>query len=160
MSFILAAERRDDVLAAFSNYRKYVEGLRDRFPRGAYALAVSDWYFDFTNHRCPHDAWLEEVSIIEDSKGDRSEIRTSSIRIRLLAAYRDGFIEFRYPKVVRCDLRGHRIENGHRDWRYDEFRLSESGHLLHEIEWDGLGETGRWLIEADDVEYKWLPVQT
>ncbi|MDH3594597.1 MAG: hypothetical protein OEM93_07060 [Rhodospirillales bacterium] len=156
MSFILAGERDDDVVAAFQNYRQYIEGLKDWFPRGAYELAVSDWYFDFTDHKCPHDAWLEELSIIENSKGERNEIRTSSIRIRLLGAYHDGFIEFHYSKVFQCDLRGHRIDRGHRDWRYDEFRLSESGHLLHEIEWDGFGETGRWLIEADDVEYRWL----
>jgi len=131
----------------------------DKFPKGAFELATSGWWYDAGDHRCPHDAWLEEVSIIEGSKGDCSEIRTASIRVRLLAAYRDGFIEFRYPKVFRCDLKGHRIEQGHRDWRYDEFRLSESGNLLHEIEWHGLGETGRWLIESDDVEYRWLPVQ-
>jgi len=39
-------------------------------------------------------------------------------------------------------------------WRYDEFRLSENGHLLQEIEW----ATGsRWLIEANDVEFNWRP---
>jgi hypothetical protein len=49
-------------------------------------------------------------------------------------------------------------EPGHRDWRYDEFRLSEAGHLLHEIEWAGANSTSRWLIEASDVEYTWEPL--
>jgi hypothetical protein len=49
-------------------------------------------------------------------------------------------------------------EQGHRDWRYDEFRLSEAGHLLHEIEWAGANSTSRWLIEASDVEYTWEPL--
>ena len=46
---------------------------------------------------------------------------------------------------------------GHRDWLYDEFRLGDDGHILHEIEWSGPHETARWLIEASDVEFTWVP---
>ncbi len=42
------------------------------------------------------------------------------------------------------------------DWLYDEFRLSDNGHLLHEIEW---ADGGRWLIEADDIEFDWRPFE-
>ena len=45
---------------------------------------------------------------------------------------------------------------GHQDWRYDEFRVTDQGHVLHEIEWNGFLETGRWLIEASDVIHSWL----
>jgi len=48
------------------------------------------------------------------------------------------------------------IKAGHSDWRYDEFRLSKSGLLLHEIEWSGYEDTSIWLIEAEDIEYEWL----
>lgn len=46
---------------------------------------------------------------------------------------------------------------GHRDWRYDEFRLSKHGGVEHEIERCGPTATGTWLIEAAAVEYRWLP---
>jgi len=46
---------------------------------------------------------------------------------------------------------------GHDDWRYDEFRLADEGHLIHEIEWWGRGEVARWVIEASDVQFSWYP---
>jgi hypothetical protein len=48
----------------------------------------------------------------------------------------------------------------HGDWRYDEFRLSERGHLIHEIEW-AYGVECRafsWIIEADDIDFRWIPL--
>jgi hypothetical protein len=48
-------------------------------------------------------------------------------------------------------------ELGHKDWRYDELRLSDQNTLIHEIEWCGMRDTGRWLIEASDLEFRWLP---
>jgi hypothetical protein len=47
-------------------------------------------------------------------------------------------------------------EYGQRDWRYDEFRTSAAGKLIHEIEWSGAQDTGRWLIEASDIELRWI----
>jgi hypothetical protein len=49
-------------------------------------------------------------------------------------------------------------QGGHRDWRYDELRLSKDGRILHEIEWHGANEVGSWLIEASDVELRWIPL--
>jgi hypothetical protein len=74
MVFILSADgRHEDVVGAFRHYRDYLESARDRFPPSAYALVSSDWYFDFTDHRCPHDAWLETLILSEPSTGDRRE---------------------------------------------------------------------------------------
>jgi hypothetical protein len=45
----------------------------------------------------------------------------------------------------------------HGDWRYDEFRLSKRGHLIHEIEWAGApGRADKafsWTIEAADIDF-------
>ena len=49
-------------------------------------------------------------------------------------------------------------ELGHRDWRYDEFRLSDRGHLQHVIEWYNVGEVCQWTIESDDVVASWHPL--
>lgn len=164
MAYILTAElfADDDEAprAAFDRYQRYLRGVRDRFPAGAYALATSDWYFNSSDHRCPHDAWLEELVVSE--RGSAKGARGVDIRIRLRGAYDDGHMELRYRDVVRyrCELwpKDLREGRGQADWRYDEFRLSDSGLLLHEIEWWSDQPTGTWLIEAADVEYTWIPL--
>lgn len=161
MAFLLSTDGRDASHIAcgeaFENYARYLEANRDRFPPGAFDLATSDWYFNPGDHRCPHDAWLESVTILESASGERQEIRIVSIRVRLLGAYHDGHIELFYPRVFSYSLTMGDVTAGHRDWRYDELRLSETGALIHEIEWCGPFDTGRWLIEASDVVFEWIP---
>lgn len=106
MSYILADQRDRDVVTAFAAYWEYLLERRSRFPPAAYALAASEWYFDFSDHRCPHDSWLESVTIGETSMGARHEQWTSTLTIRLLGAYHDGCIEFSYPGVYDYDFRG------------------------------------------------------
>lgn len=162
MVFILAAERgsANEVTKNFRAYGKYVADNRGRFPPSAYALATSDWYYDPGDHRCPHDAWLEEVRIEEPAAGERLEQRTVAVRVRLLGAYHDGQIELYYPRVYRYQLELAAAERGHGDWRYDEFRLTDGGHLIHEIEWAVDHNAGRWVIEASDMEFVWRSGET
>jgi hypothetical protein len=155
--FILASQRDSDVNAAFARYREYVRMNGHRFPNSAFALATSDWYFGCSSHQAPHDSWLESVRIFEPSSGERSELRSTSISIRLLGAYHDGYIEFHYPTAFEYRITADTLGQGHGDWRYDEFRLDEKGRLVHEIEWASFGVTNTWLIVASDVHYKWLP---
>jgi hypothetical protein len=157
MAFILSEQRNRDVVTAFRLYRGYLEQHRPVFPAVAHALASSEWYYDPADHRCPHDAWLEDVRLVESGSGKRREGRATSIFIRLLGAYHDGHVEFHYPQVFRYDLQLNPATHGHRDWRYDEFRVTDDGHLLHEIEWWSHEGIGRWLIEASDVEFSWRP---
>lgn len=84
-------------------------------------------------------------------------MRSTSICIRLFGAYHDGFIEFFYPRVFRYSLDASDPVHGHRDWRYDEFRLSDRGHVIHEIEWCGVHDTARWVIESSDIHFQWHP---
>jgi hypothetical protein len=155
--FILAAQRNKDPIESFSKYRKYLEDNHDRFPSAAHTLAMSDWYHDPRYHECPHDAWLEWVKVEEHSTGERHEIRSVAITIKLLGAYHDGIIEIHYPKVFEYRLNSLALEGGHRDWRYDELRLNEKGHLIHEIEWHECQDNGSWLIAASEIEFKWTP---
>jgi hypothetical protein len=157
MAFILSSDKRDeDVVSAFNNYRDYVHKLKTTFPPSAYKLAVSDWYHNFNDHKCPHDAWLEEFSIIEPSEGERSESRKTELRVKLLGACHDGYIELRYRNVATFKIDAFNVKTGHGDWRYDEFRLSNTGLLIHEIEWSSNVDTSNWLIEAEDIEYEWF----
>ena len=79
------------------------------------------------------------VTLSEPAIGSRQEIRTVAMHIRLLGSYHDGHIELRYPRVFRYQLHLDSGVDGHRDWCYDEFRLTDDGNLLHEIEWSGRG---------------------
>jgi hypothetical protein len=165
MAYILTAQRHQEnhgaAASAFDRYRAYLASVRGRFPRGALELATSDWYFNSSDRRSPHDAWLERVSISRLGSGDRGERREVTVAIRLLGANHDAYIEFHYRDVVRYRIElgpGGASGGGHRDWRYDEFRLGPTGGLVHEIEWWGREATGTWLIEAADVEYRWQPL--
>jgi hypothetical protein len=75
----------------------------------------------------------------------------SSSRRRGVGAYHDLILTFEYRGVYRYAFDGADVRDGHSDWLYDEFRLTDSGRLVHEIEWCGRADTGRWLIEAEDV---------
>lgn len=157
MSYILSKQRDRHPRTARRYYKLYERYLRrneSRFPRRAYALATSDWYFSFSDHRAPHDAWLESAIFEEPAKGRRSELRQLSLRVQLLGAYHDKLLELFYPRVYSYKLELPNAHFGHYDWRYDEFRVNRAGHLIHEIEWAGPPYyAGRWLIVASDVRF-------
>jgi hypothetical protein len=157
MVFILAADGRDeDGNDGFLRYQEYLEQSRNAFPPSAYNIAASDWYFNFADRRCPHDSWLETCTLHEIPTGLRKGERTLSLTVRLLGAFHDRHIELRYPTVFAYRFDISHGERGQRDWRYDELRLSDRGHLLHEIEWYGSRPTGSWIIEASDLEIGWV----
>jgi hypothetical protein len=158
MTYILSAQRDEGGSELWQEYVQYIQDNKDRFPPNAYSLVTSEWYFGFDDHRAPHDAWLESAIFEEPSEGERSEIRHLSLRVRLLGAYHDMYLEFFYPKVFAYSLNNLRSSTGHCDWRYDEFRLSPDGNLIHEIEWaGGPGQEAHWLIEASDVLFTVTP---
>jgi hypothetical protein len=155
MTYILDPERDIDPIGAFARYREYLRQREAQFPPNAFALATSDWYGAFTDHRAPHDGWLRRASFEESERGDRREIRRLALRLTLLGAYHDLELEFFYPQVFAYRFEGDGVERGQGDWLYDEFRLADNGHLLHEIQWRGVptGSRGTWLIESDDVVF-------
>lgn len=165
MVFILSDERDDKfpaVRTAFERYSNYLKQNEAAFPPCAYELATSDWFYNPNDHRAPHDAWLESFEIAETPE-HKAHLRSCSISLRLLGAYRDGHIKITYPRVLSYsfqNLMAGKVTS-HGDWRYDEFRLSERGHLIHEIEWAGApgaqGKAFSWVIEADDIEFRWIP---
>ncbi len=160
MVFILASDGRDDdVEGAFRRYAGYLQSVKGDFPPSAFALATSGWYFGFGGHS-PHDAKLEALEFAErPAPDDDYRGRIMSLKVRLRAACENGQIELFYPEAFAYTLAGKDVECGHYDWRYDELRLSERGHLVHEIEWWGGENQARWLIEASDLELRWIPAR-
>lgn len=155
MVYILEEQREEDVVGGFKRYAAYLDSVKDAFPPSAFALASSEWYFDPNDHRCPHDAWLEELTIRESSTVKNNEGGTLSITATLLGAYHDGIIRLSYPEVYSYSFQKQSEKTPCRDWLYDEFRLSEKGHLLHEIQW----AAGHWLIESSDILFTWHPFE-
>ena len=158
MAFFLGKQRDEDVVGSYKRYQQYLQEHQHVFPRSAYALATAEWYYNPDDHRSPHDAWLESSIIFEIGQPD-VKTRTLSMRTRLLGAYHDGHIEFTYSKVFAYSLGSESCNRGLGDWLYDEFRLSPEGRVIHEIEWSGFphGKDAHWIIEAADVEFRWIP---
>jgi len=151
--FILTPECDEDPQGAFRRYQEYVRREAARFPPGAFALATSEWYFGFSDHRAPHDAWLLSATFEEAGSGARQAERALALRVRLLGAYHDRELEFFYPRVFAYSLQGFAVARGHGDWRCDELRVDDNGNLVHEIQWHVMDERATWLITASDVHF-------
>jgi hypothetical protein len=114
----------------------------------------SDWYTFPEDHRSPHDSWVETITIEEPSLGERHELRGLEIRIRLLAAYHDGMIEFTYKRVQHYSLSGMRDATGHGDWLEDKVKVTKHDVLVHKVTLTN----GDFEIEAAEIEYSWTPL--
>lgn len=138
-------------MTAFQRYADYLQSVRQGFPPSAFQLATSEWYFNANDPRCPHDAHLVSATIAESPTQEPAA--AISFRAVLSGAHDGERMEFFYPQVFRYTLNFTGAHFSHSDWRYDEFRLSDRGFVLHEIEWCHATETGRWIIEASDVYF-------
>lgn len=156
--FILAEQRDNDPsLDCWQRYRAYLDANRAAFPPRAFELATSDWYFSGNANRSPHDAWLRRLTVDDNGSTTARSEGAVRIEIELLGPYHDGHILLSYPDVRSYRLDGASSSRGLGDWRYDEFRLTDDGTVLHAIEWWSVDSTNTWLIEASDVIHEWRP---
>lgn len=121
-------------------------------------FALADWYTNPADHRCPHDAWLESITISEPAEGERSEVRQTRIVVRLLGAYHDGHIEYEYTGVTKYIMTAPDCRKGLGDWIEDNVVVVKD-RLCHAISWrvGAAPEQTLWFIEADDIAYRWIP---
>ncbi len=156
MKLIKNTERGWDLEPYFSYLREH----RARFPAQALAFAEATWHYKFDDSRCPHDSWVDSLSIIEPATGDRQEIRRLEIIIKLLGAYHDGHIVLHYHGVSTYSLLYDRRQTqqgaavAHDDWLIDEILLGDDGCVTHEIEF---ASGAVWNIRCSDIVYRWLP---
>lgn len=149
-----------DIKAQVEAYYDYLQSVKDRLSPDAFSFASADWHYDPTDHRCPHDSWVESLTLAEPSSGNRHESRKVELKLRLLGAYHDGHSEILYSEVSGYHLRmpelhrGQGSPVGHGDWLVDEIRLSERGLVEHEIRFS---QGSSWLIECENIIYKWMP---
>jgi WD40 repeat protein len=135
-------------------YRKYLQSLKERLPVTAFEFATAAWHYDHSDHRCPHDSWVESLTIAEPARGERFQDRSLRISTRLLGAFHDGHLLLSYADVQAYSLESPKVRAGHGDWLVDEIRLSDNGFVLHEVLFSN---DNRWLIEAKDISCEWRP---
>ena len=146
------------VESRFAQYFEYLRSVESRLPTNARQFAAASWHYDHQDHRCPHDSWLETLTITEPSSGTRHEIRSVSILIRLLGSYHDGHLELRYENVRHysvahnSSVRKLPASSGHGDWLIDEISVADSGSLVHEILFRG---GYKWKIESEEILADW-----
>lgn len=146
---------------ALSDYRVYLNSVRTKLPARVFEFATADWHYNFEDHRCPHDSWVESLSIMERSSGARAERRWIDIEVKLLGAYHDGHIYLAYEGVQSYSLTTPSdfvmppLGVGHGDWLIDEVRLADSGLVVHEV---AFSRGSRWSIECKDLLYHWKPI--
>jgi hypothetical protein len=88
----------------FDEYKNYLHSVIEQFPESAREFALVEWRLDATDHRCPHDSWVEYLRIIEESAEKTRRQRTLHIELRLLGAYHDGFLDLNYVNVKKYSL--------------------------------------------------------
>ncbi len=81
-----------------NEYREYLASIKDQLNLHPKEFVFEDWYRSSKSHKCPHDSWLDKLVVSED---DNNEVQ---IEIRLLGAYHDGYITFRYSSVQYYSL--------------------------------------------------------
>jgi len=145
----------------WNTYSEYLNSLGNRLPASAYSFAIADWHYDHLDSRCPHDSWVESITIAEPASGDRSQRRKLEIQLTLLGAYHNGYFKLIYRDVAAYDLKTPAEfllpprNVGHGDWLYDEVRLSDSGKVMHEIEFS---RGSHWAIESSDILWTWQEI--
>ncbi len=153
MAYVLRADgvhgSPEALSAAWRRYRAHIESIAKRLPDDARGFALADWHYNHADHRCPHDAWLEHLSVWYATGGERRTSRNAQVTARFLGAYHDGFLELCYFNAIRTEFTGCAG-----DWLYDEVRLDDDGRVLHEIEFQG----GHWLICCEDLRARWISV--
>lgn len=142
-----------------NEYPAYFDTIKNKLPAQARSFAEAEWHYDFKNSKCPHDSWVEKVIITEPADGETKADRGLQIKVILLGPYHDGLIELCYFGVYSYEMRGDldsahpRLRRPHGDWLIDEIRLSKDDKVIHEIQF----ERASWLIECEDLSYKWIP---
>jgi hypothetical protein len=113
-----------------------------------------DWYTFPPDHCCPHDAWVESITILEPSSGERHQNRGLETHVRLLGAYHDGVIEFTYKGVQNYSIRAMRDRAWHGDWLEDDVDVRPHDIVRHRVTLSH----GSFEIEAEYIDYKWTPL--
>jgi hypothetical protein len=152
MKIRLTAGRED-----WLKYLSYLDSVWSSLPPGTKTFVREEWFYEHDDHRCPHDAWLQDLRVEEHASGDRQQYRTLQIKIRLLGAYHDHQLEFVHKNVIEYEARSKNTKRprvAHGDFLWNEIRYEE-GKVVHELIFS---EDSSWVIKCSDIDYSWIPL--
>ena len=122
----------------------------------SYLGSVAEYLPDFD--KCPHDAWVDSLEIVEHASGERKQIREIHIKLKLFGASHRGHIFYSYANVSQYDLNARwlycRTEPKHEDWLNDEITLAGMGEVEHEI---AFRSGTQWNIRCKSISYEYRP---
>jgi hypothetical protein len=113
------------------------------------------WHEDPEGNQSPIGSILESVTI-DAGIGVENESPMLTIQVRLIGNMRDGRVQLTYRGVRTYSMEGFATSDakGNR-WMQDTLELRKTDVLKHKVYLTG----GNWLIEAEDVDYRWEPLQ-
>jgi hypothetical protein len=126
---------------AWQKYEAYLASIATKLTPELLDFATADWHYNPRDHRSLHDSWMQRM-IIREADGNEARPRQLAIELELLGPYHDGMTRLSYEGVVAyaCSLslvpKMPDTRSPHGDWLIDEVRLSDSGHVIHEVCFD------------------------
>lgn len=134
MKIVQFSETADGYAMDSSGYPAYVAQVRYRVPADALAFMSAPWHYAHRDERCPHDARLQKLVVLEFEEG---ELRASRIEIHLAGAYGNRLL-LSYSDVQSYSVEKTKSEwpagdRSHGDWLVDEMLVLEDDFLSHEI---------------------------
>lgn len=131
--FRVLKQQTEDGWRAGEAYSKYLEVIGIKLPEETRSFVLAPWYRDPSNHDCPHDSWLKDVIL---KAGVREDDRSMNLSISVLGAFWDRILTFQYINICDCriDFSGTQKANVG-EWLVDEFDVTDSGLVTHEIQW-------------------------
>jgi hypothetical protein len=142
--------RTDSNGTHFDEYFEYIQSIRTRLPEHVYEFASNFDHYNLSSRLSLHDAWLSSIEVREPGKGERRENRNTEISLCLLGPHHDRRITLEYREVQAYTLLSQTVQAGHGDLLIHEVRISDSGFLVHEIQF----VRGNVVIECKDFEHR------
>jgi hypothetical protein len=135
-------------------YFDYLASIGPRLSAGARDFALPLERYSIDDAGSLHDCWLDSLLIEEPALGQRSEQRTTRIRLVLLGNQHDRWHELTYSGVRRYQIEVPDAKRGHADLIVHEVRIGDDGAVVHELLFAGDSTIE---IEAADLSYSVRP---
>jgi hypothetical protein len=134
-------------------YREHLLQIGDKLPKSAAEFLLSNWYYNWSDPRCPHGGSIENVSTTGLHDAKESESEQVHIKVTLSNHCDSGSIVFRYINVYRYRMAGSECRLSSQIWSMDRIGLTPRGTVVHLVEVNAQDE---WCIECEDIEHQYV----
>lgn len=138
----------------FDKYLAHLETFKNQLPFKVYEFASAPWHYDMDSHQALHDAWIEDIVMVENYPCESKKSRHMDITIKLIGPYHDYILVMEYKHISGYQniLYPTQDNNRYYDLLLDEMTPVEDGtfrHCLYMV-------NGDIIIEAQDFNYQWF----